>query len=71
LVNPFGKEYIEGDILGTRNTPIVLRIRKDPNLIIPAEANISFSVATVIWRLIQDGSGEYEYVNSYLDHVKK
>jgi len=69
-VNPFGKEYIEGDILGTKNTPIIIRIKKDPSLVIPAGIDVSMSVATIIWRLRQDGSGEYDYVNSYLSHVK-
>lgn len=65
-VNPFDKEYIEGDILGNRNTPIILSIPKPTNGIIPAGIDVKFSVATIIWRLKQDGSGKYEYVNGYL-----
>jgi hypothetical protein len=69
-VNPFGTEYIEGDILGTKNTPIVLVISKQSLPAVPFE--LDFSAATIVWKLRQDGSGKYDYVNGYFDHsIKK
>lgn len=67
-VNPFGTEYIEGDILGTQNTPIVLSILKPAveNLIAPL--NTTVSIYTIVWRLRTDGSGAYDYVNGFMSH---
>ena len=28
-----------------------------------------YSVATIIWQLRQDGSGDYDYVNGVVTHV--
>ena len=64
-VNPFGKDFLTGDILGTRNTPILLSIPK--NTLAPFETEVS--VATMIWRLRTDGSGAYDFVNGYMSHV--
>ncbi len=66
--NPFGTEYIEGDILGTKNTPILLSIPKfSPAPFVDAE----MTVVTIIWRLRTDGSGAYDYVNGYMSHLAK
>ena len=63
-VNPFGTEYIEGDILGTKNTPMMLSI---PLFSIdPFETEVS--VYSIVWRLRTDGSGAYDYVNGYMSH---
>jgi len=63
-VNPFGRDFIEGDILGTKNTPILLSIPKTS--LAPFETGLS--VATIVWRLRTDGSGGYDYVNGYMSH---
>lgn len=68
-VNPFGKEYIAGDILGTKSTPIKLIISKKGLTALPIP--MTFSVATIVWRLKTDGSGDVEYVNGYISHVEK
>ncbi len=63
-VNPFGREFIEGDILGTKNTPIMLSIPKFS--IAPYETGVS--IYTIVWRLRTDGSGAFDYVNGYVSH---
>lgn len=60
-INPFGSDYIRKDVYGTRYTPIILSIPR--NSLDPFETGLS--VATIIWRLKTDGSGDYEYVNGY------
>lgn len=62
--NPFGNEYIAGDVLGTKNTPIVLKIPRSTYFF-----ETSLSVATIVWRLRTDGSGAYDYVNGYVSHI--
>lgn len=62
--NPFGNEYIDGDILGTKNTPILLSIPRVS--IAPFETEIS--IVTIVWRLRTDGSGAFDYVNGYMSH---
>ncbi len=64
-VNPFGKDFIKGDILGTRNTPIILSIPRPSFPVFETE----LSVATMIWRLRTDGSGAYDFVNGYMSHI--
>lgn len=65
--NPFGRHYIAGDILGSKNTSI--------ELVIPhydaSQFNTGLSVVTIIWRLKTDGSGTYEFVNGYLSEVQE
>ena len=63
-VNPFGRDFIEGDILGTKNTPILLSIPKSS--LSPFETGLS--VVTIVWRLRTDGSGAFDYVNGYMSH---
>ena len=64
-INPFGTEFIKGDILGTKNTPILLSIPKTS--LSPFETGLS--VVTIVWRLRTDGSGAYDYVNGYMSHI--
>lgn len=64
VVNPFGTEYIEGDILGTKNTPLMLSIPIFS--IAPFETDVS--VYSIVWRLRTDGSGAFDYVNGFLSH---
>jgi hypothetical protein len=60
-INPFGRDYIEGDIFGSRNTPIILSLPKVTTALVEAD----LSVVTIIWRLRTDGSGAYDYINGY------
>ena len=64
-INPFGTEYLEGDILGTKYTPIIVSIPLVD--ITPLES--SYSVATIIWMYKDDGSGFYDYINGYVAHL--
>lgn len=63
-INPLGGAYAAGDIYGTRYTPFQFEIEL-PTL--PFDADLS--VATIIWQLRQDGSGDYDYVNGTVNHV--
>jgi thiol-disulfide isomerase/thioredoxin len=63
--NPFGTDFLKGDILGTRHTPILLSIPRTS--LAPFET--SLSVVTIVWRLRTDGSGAYDYVNGYMSHI--
>ena len=63
-INPLGNAYAAGDIYGTRYTPFQFHIEK-PTL--PFDAD--FSVATIIWELRQDGSGDYDYINGVVTHI--
>jgi len=64
-VNPFEREYIEGDILGTKSSSILLSIPK----VSKGPLKTDISIYTVVWRLRTDGSGEYDYVNGYASHL--
>jgi hypothetical protein len=63
-VNPFGNEYIQGDVFGTQYSPIRFYITK-PNL--PATwSSTGFSALTMIWELYyEDATAKYRYVNAY------
>jgi hypothetical protein len=63
-INPLGNAYAAGDIYGTRYTPFQFHIEK-PTL--PFDAD--FSVATIIWEVRQDGSGDYDYINGVVTHI--
>jgi len=65
-INPLGNAYAAGDIYGTRYTPFQFHINK-PTL--PAGMDADFSIATIIWELRQDGSGDYDYINGVVTHV--
>ena len=65
-INALGSSYAAGDIFGTRYSPVQFEIQK-PTLPVGMEAD--YSVATIIWRLRQDGSGAYDYVNGSVIHV--
>ncbi len=60
-INPFAKEFIKGDILGTKYTPILLSIPKVD--LTPLETSMSF--VTIVWKYRADGSGFYDYINGY------
>lgn len=66
-VNPFGRDYIAGDILGTKNTSIVLSLPKADMSQVPFSTGLS--VVTMVWRLRTDGSGAYDFVNGYMSHL--
>ena len=63
-INPLGNSFAAGDIYGTRYNPFHLEIELPA---LPFEADLS--VATIIWQLRQDGSGDYDYVNGSVNHV--
>ena len=65
-INALGGSYAAGDIFGTRYSAVQLEITK-PTL--PAGMVADYSVATIIWQLRQDGSGDYDYVNGVVTHV--
>lgn len=65
-INPLGASYAAGDIFGTRYTPFHLRIKKPTGLPFTPD----YAVATIIWKLKDDGSGSYEYINGVVSHVK-
>ena len=65
-LNPLGGSYAAGDVFGTRYSPVQFEITK-PTL--PAGMAADFSVATIVWQLRQDGSGDYDYVNGAVTHV--
>lgn len=64
-INPLGASYAAGDIFGTRYTPFHLRIKKPTGLPFTPD----YSVATIIWKLREDGSGDYDYINGHVSHV--
>ena len=65
-INALGGSYAAGDVFGTRYSAVQLEITK-PTL--PAGMEADYSVATIIWQLRQDGSGDYDYVNGVVTHV--
>lgn len=69
-INPFVDEYIEGDILGSKYTPIRFYLPKDNGLLDQYDYE-GWSVLTVIWRTQTDGEpGEVEFVNGYMSHIE-
>jgi len=64
-VNPFGREYIEGDILGTKSSSILISLPK----VSKGPLQTDISIYTIVWRLRTDGSGDYDYVNGYKSHL--
>lgn len=80
-VNPLGNNFFVGDIFGTEYTPIVLKIRKS-NLValatlagyssvnaMMADPKYVFYVNTIVWKLRQDGTTGYLYVNGVHDNI--
>lgn len=66
-VNPFGNEFLEGDVLGTKYTPLVLSIKTAG--LDYSQYNAHASIATIVWRFRNDGSNLYDYVNGYVSHL--
>ena len=66
-VNPFGNEFIEGDVLGTKYTPLLMSIKTGG--LNYKQFNGHVSIASVVWKFKDDGSGLYEYVNGYVSHL--
>ncbi len=67
-VNPFGSEFIEGDVLGTKYTPILLSI-SDDDVMDYSQFSGHASVVTIIWKYKSDGIDTYSYVNGYVSHL--
>ena len=65
-INALGGSYAAGDVFGTRYSAVQLEITK-PTL--PTGMEADYSVATIIWQLRQDGSGDYDYINGVVTHV--
>lgn len=69
-INPFGNEYIEGDILGSRFTPIRMWL---PIADISPIQPLSWGVATIIWQVRPGDTGNdtfYDFVNGYYSVIK-
>ncbi|MBI1316988.1 hypothetical protein GC167_09050 [bacterium] len=68
VVNPFGNEYIEGDVFGTQYSPIRFFIDK-PTL--PATwQTTGLSALTMIWELYyEDATLKYRYINACESHI--
>ena len=64
-INPLGNSFAAGDIFGTQHNAIQFTFDVPA---LPFEAD--YSVATIIWKLRGDGSGDYDYVNGYVAHVE-
>ncbi|HAF46701.1 MAG TPA: hypothetical protein DCG83_03360 [Cryomorphaceae bacterium] len=64
-LNPLGNAFAAGDVYGTRYTPMQFHIDIPTTL----PFNADYSVATIVWELRQDGSGDYDYVNGVVTHV--
>ena len=74
LVNPFGVDYVRGDVFGTRYTPLHFWFEL-PTLNDPVAQALDFTgykVLTVITELVEDGGAiKALYVNSYMSEVAK
>lgn len=64
-LNPLGNSFAAGDVYGTRYSALQLEITLPTGLPFTPD----YSVATMIWKLKQDGSGDYEYINGVVSHV--
>ena len=65
-INPFGTEYLEDDVFGTKFTPIKLVIEKKS--IAPIEVK-RYHILTVIWKFRQDGTIGYDFINGDMTHL--
>lgn len=63
-VNPFGNEFVAGDVFGTQYSPIRFYITKPS---VPASwVTTGYSALTLIWELYyEDATAKYRYVNAY------
>jgi hypothetical protein len=66
-VNPFGTEFLAGDVLGTKYTPLLMSIKTDG--LDYSQYNAKVTIATIVWRFRNDGSNLYDYVNGYISHL--
>lgn len=66
-INPFNNEFLEGDVLGTKYTPIIINIADGQFNYAPF--NPKLSVATIVWKYNADGSETYDFVNGYVSHL--
>ena len=67
-VNPFGSEFLEGDVIGTQYTPLLLSI-KDKEVMDYSMFGGHASIATIIWKYNNDGSDTYSFVNGFVSHL--
>jgi thiol-disulfide isomerase/thioredoxin len=70
LINPFGMDYVSGDVIGSQFTPIQFTIAPPTGV-----GNLQFKnygVMTIIWEMVVDG-GEvvYRFTNAYKSEVDK
>ena len=65
-VNPFGSDYLAGDVLGSKYTPIRFHIDKPTFSSLAGLNVVGYKVLTVVWELVFDGSDyAYRYTNAY------
>lgn len=70
IVNPFGFDYVAGDVLGTQFTPIQFTIARPTGL--SGLTYKGYSVVTIIWEMVFDGGNvAYRYTNAYKSDVPK
>ncbi|MEY2962907.1 MAG: hypothetical protein RL754_168 [Bacteroidota bacterium] len=65
-INPLGNSFASGDIFGTRYNAFQFEIAEPQGLPFTPD----YSVATIVWKLRDDGSGDYDYVNGHVAHVE-
>jgi hypothetical protein len=71
-INPLGDDFFEGDIFGSKFTPIVIKIplNKDIQMQVVRQLvpNVKLEVATLIWAPRTDGELGVLFVNGHIDH---
>lgn len=71
-INPLGNDFFEGDIFGSKFTPIVIKIPLNKDIQMQAIRqllpNVKLEVATLLWAPRQDGNPGVLFVNGHIDH---
>jgi hypothetical protein len=67
-----GNDFFEGDIFGSKFTPIVIKIPLNKDIQMQAVRqllpNVKLEVATLLWAPRQDGNPGVLFVNGHIDH---
>lgn len=71
-INPLNDDFFEGDIFGSKYTPIVIKIPLNKDIQMQAVRgllpNVKLEVATLIWEPRSDGEPGVLFVNGHIDH---
>ena len=71
-INPLGNDFFEGDIFGSKFTPIVIKIPLNKDIQMQAVRqllpNVKLEVATLLWTPRLDGEPGVLFVNGHIDH---